>query len=183
MVDIDMVDMDMVDTMVMDMVDTDMVDTVDIFSGVYIFQVLIFFRGGYFSEVNVHRPIFFNVCKIDFQRCVCKGHCSTVVKFKIFWKVFAKNKFKPLADYNKGCLCLFFFCSLYIFAATAVGGSLGGTGTNINHGQREIIAGVRNTNKYEKRYFRKTTEKKYKSIYKVKFITLIRNEDQKCVLD
>ena len=40
----------------------------------------------------------------------------------------------------------FFFCSQYIFAATAVGGSLVGTGTNINHGEREIIAGVENTN-------------------------------------
>ena len=37
----------------------------------------------------------------------------------------------------------FFFCSRYIFAATALGGSLGGRGTNINHREREIIAGVR----------------------------------------
>ena len=38
---------------------------------------------------------------------------------------------------------LLFFCSGYIFAATALGGSLGGRGTNINHREREIIAGVR----------------------------------------
>ena len=42
---------------------------------------------------------------------------------------------------------LFFFSSQYIFAATAVVGSLVGTaGRNINHGEREIIAGVENTN-------------------------------------
>ena len=38
---------------------------------------------------------------------------------------------------------LLFFCSGYIFAATALGGSLGGRGTNINHRERKIIAGVR----------------------------------------
>ena len=54
---------------------------------------------------------------------------------------------------------LFFFCSGYIFAATALGGSLGGRGTNINHREREIIAGVRGKkHKSAAKYFSSNTK-------------------------
>ena len=54
---------------------------------------------------------------------------------------------------------LFFFCSGYIFAVTALGGSLGGRGTNINHREREIIAGVRGKkHKSAAKYFSSNTK-------------------------
>ena len=62
-----------------------------------------------------------------------------------------------LATHNKGEFCwekesfvFLLFLITYIFAATAVGGSLVGRGTNINHGEREIIGEVENTNQQHK---------------------------------
>ena len=63
-------------------------------------------------------------------------------------------------------MLLFFFCSRYIFAATALGGSLGGRGTNINHRERKIIAGVRGKkHKSAAKYFSLNTKYAEKMFY------------------
>ena len=71
-------------------------------------------------------------------------------QFKTMEYVSVESACKGEFCWEKESFVFLLFLITYIFAATAVGGSLVGRGTNINHGEREIIGEVENTNQQHK---------------------------------